>query len=596
MIVTTLFRFMAVIAACVTFPFGSWAQVSAPAADAPAMSMRKSVQEREFQGRKIAGEEREIGRGDSLWRILVEEKGLSRKRFQSYLVVIRGLNPQLKNLDVLRIGDKVFVPLRAGDFGEATPGTAAPAQPTTRPDSARTVSYRVKAGDSIYLILRQEYKLSELRELARYASLVKDLNPQRTGDWDTLREGEILRLPALSAVATGGSAEVASRAEPIAADKRADSPAKVPVTPASPLDRAQLLGSAARANMPLLGSIAAAIGSEIQASGEETVKLPDGTVHFDKGAYPVIYNPALDQRVVLDPKNDIPASLKSKLKDPSVGTPVLSMADGLSLRDAVKQLLGALGYKPLPADRPIVVQEGSVAFEARGDWMALAPAVSNKTQDILIINLADHADEIPDYLRAELAKLGLSVRAVALPGNGGEETQKGSVAERKNINEQIKNWPADKAELVDALLLSFGVSFGVAETLSVELGDGLRVDTRADRIFELNGKRAAIFFRRADPAVRKALQDRQGVKVLELDLASVASRDLIARMLGFLGEPVEYREHRFAAGQNSTGDRLTLKAWGFNLPDRAMFLTDREIPARLHRFFFDKGLEIVYFR
>ena len=581
------------LAAILTMPLASAAQESSPAADTGDASLHKLVQEREFHGRKITGEERQIGRGDSLWRILIEEKGLSGKKFQTYLVVIRGLNPQIKNLDVLRIGDKVFVPLRSADLVGAPSGAAATTQTAARPDAGRTVSYRVKAGESLYRILRQEYKLSEPRELAQHASLVKDLNPQRPGDWDSLHEGEILRLPALGA--PSASAEVAKRTEPLPAGTRSDGGAKLPGAPAASLDRAQVLRSPARENMPLFGSIAAAIGSELQASGEETVKLPDGTVYFDKSTYPVIYNAALRQRVVLDPKNDIPASLKSKLNDPTIGTPVLSMADDLSLQDAVKQLLGALGYKPLPADRPIVVQEGAVAFEARGDWMALAPAVSNKTQDVFVVNLTDHPDEIPDYLRAELAKLGVTLRAVVLPRNGAAPRQNESVGDQRNLNGQIKNWPADKTELVDALLRSFGISFGVAETLSVELSDGLRVDTRADRVFEVNNKRIAIYFHRADPAIRKALQERQDVRVVELELDSLSSRELIARLLGLLGEPVAYSEHRFSAAQNSSQDRLALKAWGFSLPDRAMFVTDREIPATLHRFFFEKGLEIVYF-
>ena len=66
------------------------------------LNLRKSVYTREYQGKVVEGEERAVGRGDSLWRILVQEKGLPEKRFRSYLVVIRGLNPQVKNLDVLR--------------------------------------------------------------------------------------------------------------------------------------------------------------------------------------------------------------------------------------------------------------------------------------------------------------------------------------------------------------------------------------------------------------------------------------------------------------------------------------------------------------
>jgi len=95
------------------------------------MTLRKSVQSREYQGKEIEGEDRIVGRGDSLWRILIQEKGLSEKRFQSYLVVIRGLNPRLKNLNVLRVGEAIFIPLRpdeARQVGVAVEGKRGRAQ------------------------------------------------------------------------------------------------------------------------------------------------------------------------------------------------------------------------------------------------------------------------------------------------------------------------------------------------------------------------------------------------------------------------------------------------------------------------------------
>ncbi len=584
----------------VSLPFASAteAQEQAPARGGTEMSLRKSVEVREFHGRHVTGEERQIGRGDSLWRILIEEKGLSSKKFQSYLVVIRGLNPQVKKLDLLRIGDKIFIPLRLDDVGDAPSVAAATTREAQRSSSGRTISYRVKSGESLYRILRQEFNLMNLRELAQYASLVKDLNPQRKGDWDTLHEGEIIHLPAPRSVGETASAKIASRSasQSSAAAVGASDAAEPVVAPTAPVDSEQVLSTPARENMPLLGRVVAAIGGEIQESGEETIKLPAGTVHFDRSTYPVIYNPDLRQRVVVDPNGNIPASLKAKLNDPSIGTPVLSMADGVSLQEAVTQLLFALGYKPLPAERPVVVQDGGIAFEAKGDWMALAPEVSNKTQDVFVINLTDRPDEIPDYVRAELAKLGLNLRGVISPRRVDAQPNNKPNADPKSDAGQIKNWPADKSELVDELLLSFGIPFGVAETLSAEVSDGLRVDIRADRVFESNGKRTALFFQRADPEIRKALQDRQGIRVVELELQSLSSRELIARMLGVLGDPAVYREYRFPTAQTSNRDWLTIKAWGFNLPEKAMFVTDRQIPAALHRFFFEKGLEIVYFR
>jgi hypothetical protein len=299
---------------------------------------------------------------------------------------------------------------------------------------------------------------------------------------------------------------------------------------------------------------------------------------------------------VIDPDGNIPASLKSKLGDPSIGTPILAMANGLSVHDAVRQLLVGLGYQLLPSEKPIVVQDAGVAIEAKGNWMALAPDVSNKTQEVLVINLTDAANETPDYLKRALARHGLDLREIVLPQPVNEPGMTKISRKLKTEPTAARNLPSDKREIVDALLLSFGVAFGVAEDISVELRDGLRVDKRADRLFELNSMRTALFFKPLDAAIRQALQERHGIQTVEITIDALSSRDVIARVLRLLDDQAVYREHRFPAATGPAPQRLALKAWGFHVPNKAMFVTDRQIPPELNRFFFEKGMEIVYFR
>lgn len=611
--------------------------VSPPTRAATAeIKLRKSVVVRQFQGREISGEERQIGRGDSLWRILIEEKGLADRKFHSYLVVIRGLNPQVKNLDVLRAGDKIFIPLNLGDEDENLPGSKTAAAEAVRPGSGRTVDYQVRAGEHLYRILRDRYKSADERKLAQYYSLVQDLNPERK-NWDILVEGEIIRLPAdqNSQIATASeiksppapklpapAPEVATESAPKpkiapakpevsasgggksqpAAGLRPPGPVSVgeptsgaKVAPARPLDIEQTMRSAARHNIHLLVRVAEATGSEVQSSGEEVIQLPDGDIRLDKSVFPVIYNASIGQRVVVDPDGKIPASLKAKFNDPRVGTVVLPMSNGLSVADAGRQLLSAIGYLPLPDDRPVVVQEAGITFEAKGNWMALAPVVSNKAQEVLVINLTEHPNEIPLYLTTALAKQGLSFRDVVLARQASSMKPARPQSLMRNFG-PAKELPKDKSEIVDALLLSFRIPFGVAENVSVELRDGLRMETKLDRLFELEGRRTAILFRRIDPLVRQALQDRHATKVAELDIQSLSSREVISGLLSLLGDHAVYSEHRFAAVEGPIQDRLTLKAWGFNLKQKQIFLTDRQIPSAFQRFFFEKGLDIVYFR
>ena len=200
-------------------------------------------------------------------------------------------------------------------------------------------------------------------------------------------------------------------------------------------------------------------------------------------------------------------------------------------------------------------------------------------------------------MKSQLQKNGLHLKDILLPRLRQANRHSRPEAEAKEVCSQVKSWPRDKREMVDALLFSFGVPFGVAESISVQLRDGLRIDTRTDRVFELAGKKTALFFQRPDPEIVKALQETQGVRAVELDLTTLVLAG--CDRPGF--EPCSairptYREHRFAAANGAAKDRLTVTAWGFHLPQRSMFVTDRQIPAGLHRFFFEKGLEIVYFQ
>jgi hypothetical protein len=557
------------------------------------INLRKSIGVREFQGKQFSGEERQIGRGDSLWRILIEEKGVPERRFRSYLVVIQGLNPQIKNLDALRVGDKIFIPVRLDETDKVpVRAEAAPSSPAA--GSGRTVNYQVKAGDHLYRILRDRFKLADERRLAQYVSLVKDLNPERK-TWDSLAEGEVIRLPADAAFETGKNEPRAAESSSPPRARPAASPAEIKSAATKPAGAAQTMNAAARENIDLLLQVARAIGNEAQRSGEEVVNLPEGAVRLDKSSFPVVYNPVLRQRVVLDPNGKIPASVKTQLNDPRVGTPVVPVSGDMNVAEAVRQILAGVGYQSLPNDKPVVVQDAGVAVEARGNWIFLAPAVNNRTQEVLVVNVTERANEIPDYLTSALAKQGLYLREVVLPGAKGTPVLASASSQLKNFGPP-KELPKDRREFIDALLLSFHVPFAVAETIPVDLGTGLRVDTLIDRVFEIEGKRTAILFRRIDPMIRKALLERHGMTAVEIEVNALSSREIVGRLLETLGERAVYSEHRFAGADGAARDRVTLKAWGFHLPVRAMFLTDRQIPSSLHRFFFEKGLDIVYFR
>jgi hypothetical protein len=583
----------------------AWAQQGINTADGTGsaeISLRKTIGAREYKGKTIEGEEREVRSGETMWHILVREKGLSGDRFKEYFVLIRGLNPQVKTPEALRVGDKIFIPLKIDEaLALEAPAQSAPVVERAVTSSGRTQEYTVKAGDHLYQILRNQLGVLDDRKVWQYFALVKDLNPQKS-NWDVLERGETIRLPA--ADAPFDSKAVASKPSAPVPPSASGAPASGPDTqvsmipppaarpaPAVRMDYAERLS--ARDNFALISMIAESLGNEVQQDGEEVVTLNDGAIRLDKNRFPVVYNKALEQRVILDGDDKIPDSLRANLKQQSVNTPVVSMAKSTTVQEAVEQLLARLGYQSLPGGRPVVVHEAGVSVEANGQWSVMAPQQTNKPQEIIVINLANSSDEISGELEAHLAAKGLHLKSI---GVGDPAARGGEIEKHNSSPRHVKVLSGEKSEVVDALLTAYDVAFGVKDVLTAEVYSGLQAEISPDRTFDMGGRKAALFFRAIDPAIKTALETKNGIKVIELDFAALKSREVVAKLLRELGEKSSYKEHRFAAAKGSLKDRVVMTTAGFLLTDRSLFLTDREIPTRFQPIFFERGLDIVYFQ
>ena len=558
------------------------------------LTLRKSAETREYKGTTVQGENRRISPGDSLWRILIEERGLAQGKFTQFLIVVQALNPQMKSASVLRVGDTIFIPMRPDEV-PVGPLTVATGRKASSESIGKgfTADYRVKPGNHLYQILREQLKITDEKELATYYALVKDLNPERK-EWDLLQEGEIIQLPTTDqsgATVAQNASSLTPRLENRAQSSDPIASLQIPTALPGPLPLDHARRLLARENQPLLEQVLKTVGIEVESHGFEVFPLDSGTVRMDKASYPIVLNRKLQQRLILDRGERLPASLRKTFESPAAAASVFSLTAGANVQETVNQLLSRLGYQALPTDRPITIQQGDVALEAMGTWIAVAPEESGKAQEIFIITVTDQADEIPEYLREQLSAKGVHLKEVVLASSS--QTQR-STNEATRLTGEIKIWPREKSEKIDALLLAYGIPFGVAEPQSVEMGDGLRFETRSDRIFESKGQRIGLFFHQVQPEIKKALQQRQGMKVVELDLARMSAKEIITRILGELRDQTVYREHKFSAGSGNK-DRINISTAGFWSHNLSIFLTDRQIPPSLHRFFFEKGWDLVYF-
>jgi hypothetical protein len=528
------------------------------------LRLRKTVKTREHQGRSVEVEERKIAPGDTLWQILIQERGLPGKNFQRYLVLVGSLNPQLKNPNVLRVGDVVFIPIRPDEFLgiQIASGRGDPR------------IYRVKRGEHLFKILRDQQGFIGRTAIRSAFEQVKRLNP-RKGNWDLLYVGEAVLLPSLQ---KGALPTVALSPQP--GFIGLDYGLKLPVSE----------------NLDLLQKLAGVVGNEMYREGEETLEVKEGTVHIDRSLFPVIENSKLGKRVVLNMEERISPSLQAELQSENPQISVVPVNKESSLHEAADTLFSHLGFQSLPKNRPVVVQDQGVRVQVKGEWMVTNQGKGGDGQEMWIISLADVSNKTPDYLKEYLSMRGMKLKEIVVPGS--PLAKKTLTLPNRELEDPgpIEVWEGDKEVLVDTILGTYEIGFSTAHEMSVSLRKGMRLNTTVNRWFVLEDRKYGIFFGKVSPEVKQALSEKKGMKVVELDLETLSAREILSTLLVAMGKGTTYQKHRFPTAEGGPKDKLVLSVPGFFLPTRSMLLTDQTIPQDLHRFFHEKGIRVVYFR
>lgn len=526
--------------------------------------LRKTVKEREYEGQLVQGEEREIVSGDTLWRILIDGKGLEGKHFQRYLVLVGSLNPQLKDPNILRIGDVLFIPLRPDEvLGLQVP-----------PKRMGGQFYRVRRGDYLFKILREQRGIRGANEVFRAFDQIKTLNPRKK-NWDLIFVGEAILLPPVEKGALPIMA-LSSGSNLIGLDYGL----KLPVNE----------------NLDLLQKITGIVGSKVSRKGEEQLALREGTVYIDRSLFPVIRSSRSGKRVVLNMGGRITPSLQEELQSQNPQVSVVTVKKGISLHDAADTVFSKMGFQALPTDRPIVVQDQGVGIQVKGEWMVASQDKDNMGQEMWIISLADISGKTPDYLKKYLSMKGMNLKEVVIPSSFSSQETDPTPSDESRIKGEIETWPHNKEELVDVFLNTYEIPFSAGEKVSFPLSHGIRVNATVDRLLDMEGGKVGVFFSSVGDDVKQALLDKKAIRPVELELENLSSRQILSTLLATLGKDVIYQKLRFPVFEGGQEDKLVLTVSGFFLPTRSLLLTDQIIPKELQRFFFDKGMRVAYFR
>ena len=118
----------------------------------------------EIDDKKVLTERYTVQRGDHLWKILRKRKLLNKKQLPDIISILKQLNSDLGNLDLIHPGQTIIIPLII------SPAKGMPVAPTQVPPKPKAVSikdvevmdlesYTVKSGDSLIKVILDRYDI-----------------------------------------------------------------------------------------------------------------------------------------------------------------------------------------------------------------------------------------------------------------------------------------------------------------------------------------------------------------------------------------------------------------------------------------------------
>lgn len=529
------------LAFLLAFPGGS----SAAREERADLTFIKLEETRKVAGRDVVCEWYTVGEDDVLWKLYHERSRVELGGFHRWMKEVRGLNPQIDDLDLIHPGQKILIPVR-----EAAPGEAAAAAegPVPRPGST---ARRVAKGDTIIGYLKKmgvPYHLI----YQEYLRMVKRLNPH-IKNLDLIYPGQVVYIPpfepgkaAKPAPTTAQKAEREPTGRVLAERKPVEMEPEEERRPAPP-QSAELGAEKEDEDLPLVepwrrslagtaGEVAERLGGRYVDEGKHYIPLyKQGQITLDARLFPMVEFKGI-VRVIIDLKARLPEDLVDTLSGRYRRYQIVTVEPGETVKSILGKVLPLLGrVVPSSPEEPYTVSR-SVGLEAVADWVVELEAEPGKAREVAVVSVAALEEEVVDPdLSSYLDSLGIEVLDVLAGGEKGPEVFGGRGGSPDGAVETVDLKKASPAAVAAELLGLLGVTYFARKELELQSEDeaGFSVTVEPDVLFERGGESYILDYGRLSPSIVKILK-KNGYILLSLP-PDIGPEDNIKEILGFLG-------------------------------------------------------------
>ncbi len=613
--------------------------------DKPTISLVKTVIIRDYKGLKIPSSEYLVKRGDYILKILKQRGVIDRLiANKEILNLVKTLNPDLKNTDLILPGQKLILP--AGpikglmSLPKQKAGTRA--EKITKPRQKFNIPYRlqrVKAGERLVVYLRREGVPDKLI-FNEYLNLLLKLNPEIRNK-NIIYPGQVIRLPIFNPSvkpveitrkehSTKPTVEEVKLPQPQAAspqpakkktskaikaksrtEEQHPSPALTSTTPAEAAPRKplkkksslalkppQLPESETLATQAALGIIFTRIGEQFISTGQHYLPLKSGgQITLNASSFPII-KLRNGHRIILDLGRRLPEPVIRLIRTEWGEYTIFQAKPKEKLKALLARLLRECNFPRLyEKGQPFIVKE-PIKIKLQGDWVIFAKSEDLSSGQAVVLNLLASPDQ-GTYPEAASYLLGHKIKVIDFYSRGnliGPEPLPAFESAGTVPETIIAKNPMD---FIMALLNLLGQKFTTDLSIPVikdsDENKNFSLSVNIPLYFNRNGVDYLVRFENLADELKQILE-QQGAKIIILDPkeGAVASARTILAVMG--------QKHKWGltlrASKRPPERNIEITIPGLEVSGlkKPLFFTPLELPHQLVSLIEKQKIRVINFR
>ena len=544
----------------------------------------KSYLVKQDRGREILCDPYIVKKNDYVLKLLRQKGEIAAEDFPEFLAVFKRVNPHIRDINLIRPGQQIFIPLRVLRSNEM-PGQASGVVTIPYVTIGRRQEqteeyiqrYRVQPGDCVSKLIASRfgrYGSADYREGIR---LFRMMNPT-VADLNLIYAGRMLRLPEPSvkdapwySAAVEKSGTTAAVPAPVAAaavfqDRETTEVSSEPSTP--------------------LAIAAEALGAVLLDRGTYFFPRPGGRdFRHDLSRAPALEFP--DGHLTLLPGIDSPALAELETLDPfPEKTDIAPISRQWDPKRIIEKVLAATG-RARPLDR-LVVSDSGTRLEIRARW------ITGRTIDdtgeigrICILPLENCAERTPEPIVRYLEEQDVLLREVC---EKGEQSFRHQIL-RAARSEAVRIESADRRSFVREVLVALGCDYTPNVSISFPYA-GMKVRAQTNLVALPDGTEFLVDFGDLYGDAIAAIE-RAGFSVVQI--VNLDRRKILLTLLETIGRPFQQDPTLWAAERDGPYN-VTVTFVGFLVDggeDLRVLLAATALHHRLVDFLSERGVRVV---